>query len=259
MVLNVHREHKAYYGRGEGGGGGRRGYGGGGRGKLYTGRYTVTTIMTPPLRWAATRAILVLFLHMYSLCSYVWHPHFSLKEYRISWLDLTWINCEGQSHNKVSTNHNLFERERWAEAESSRGPSAYQPNALPLGQTGSRRKLAMNIYILTCHCHNYSLSFEMYQSYRMNHRTQSRLHHSRFRLNCFVAWVAEREPKCMYVFAPAHQPFPVFLYHCIAIPVWTLKGRVVHIDSVKRILMSPRIERDFRKREKQQLRITLSF
>ena len=25
-----------------------------------------------------------------------------------------------------------------AEAESSRGPSAYQPNALPLGQTGSR-------------------------------------------------------------------------------------------------------------------------
>ena len=35
----------------------------------------------------------------------------------------------------MSTNHNLFE-ERRAEAESSRGPSAYQPNALPLGQTG---------------------------------------------------------------------------------------------------------------------------
>ena len=29
-------------------------------------------------------------------------------------------------------------REGRAEAESSRGPSAYQPNALPLGQTGSR-------------------------------------------------------------------------------------------------------------------------
>ena len=37
----------------------------------------------------------------------------------------------------MSTNHNLFLRERTAEAESSRGPSAYQPNALPLGQTGS--------------------------------------------------------------------------------------------------------------------------
>ena len=28
-------------------------------------------------------------------------------------------------------------RERRAEADSNRGPSAYQPNALPLGQTGS--------------------------------------------------------------------------------------------------------------------------
>ena len=29
-----------------------------------------------------------------------------------------------------------FWRERRAEAVSNRGPSAYQPNALPLGQTG---------------------------------------------------------------------------------------------------------------------------
>ena len=31
-----------------------------------------------------------------------------------------------------------FWRERRAEAVSNRGPSAYQPNALPLGQTGSQ-------------------------------------------------------------------------------------------------------------------------
>ena len=44
MVLNVHRNHKAYYGRGDVG----RGYGGGreGRGRSYTYRYTVTTRMT---------------------------------------------------------------------------------------------------------------------------------------------------------------------------------------------------------------------
>ena len=36
-----------------------RGYGGGGRGRLYTYRYTVTTRMTPALRWAAMRAILM--------------------------------------------------------------------------------------------------------------------------------------------------------------------------------------------------------
>jgi len=35
------------------------------------------------------------------------------------------------------TNHN-FRRERRAEAVSNRGPSAYQPTALPLGQTDSR-------------------------------------------------------------------------------------------------------------------------
>ena len=46
MVLNVHRNHKAYYGRGE------EGCGGGGRGRLYTYRYTVITRMIPILRWA---------------------------------------------------------------------------------------------------------------------------------------------------------------------------------------------------------------
>ena len=47
------------------------------------------------------------------------------------------VGSDGQSHRTVSTNHNLFEEERRAEAVSNRGPSAYQPNALPLGQTGS--------------------------------------------------------------------------------------------------------------------------
>ena len=63
-------------------------------------------IKTPALRRAAMRAILML--------------HF---------------NREGQSHKTASTDHN-FRRERRAEADSNRGPSAYQPNALPLGQTG---------------------------------------------------------------------------------------------------------------------------
>ena len=54
-----------------------RGYGGGGRGRLYTYRYTVTTRMTPALRWAAMRAILM------------------------------FHNCEGQSHKTVSTYHNF--------------------------------------------------------------------------------------------------------------------------------------------------------
>ena len=43
---------------------------------------TLTSRMTPALRWAAMRAI------------------------------LCFINCEGHSHKTVSTNHNLFEENR---------------------------------------------------------------------------------------------------------------------------------------------------
>ena len=46
-------------------------------GDYYNYRYTVTTRMTPALRWAAMRAILM------------------------------FINCEGQSHKTVFTNHNF--------------------------------------------------------------------------------------------------------------------------------------------------------
>ena len=74
--------------------------------------YTVTTRMTSALRWAIPnqRAIFI-------------------------------YNCEGQSHKTVSTDHNFW-REGTAEAESNRGPSAYQLNALPLGQTGSRKTVS---------------------------------------------------------------------------------------------------------------------
>ena len=42
------------------------------------------------------------------------------------------VGSDGQSHRTVSTNHNFLKR-KVAEAVSNRGPSAYQPNALPLG------------------------------------------------------------------------------------------------------------------------------
>ena len=48
------------------------------------------------------------------------------------------VGSDGQSHKTVSTNHKLFLIERRSEAVSNRGPSVYQPNALPLGQTGSQ-------------------------------------------------------------------------------------------------------------------------
>ena len=71
MVLNVHRNVRLV----RDGEKGRRGYGGGGRERPYTYHYTVTTKMTPALRWAAMRAM--------------------------------FHNCEGQSHKTVSTDHNF--------------------------------------------------------------------------------------------------------------------------------------------------------
>ena len=56
MVPNVHRTIWIIR-DGEKGGG----YAGGGRGILNTYRYTVTTKMAPALRWAAMRAILMLY------------------------------------------------------------------------------------------------------------------------------------------------------------------------------------------------------
>ena len=49
-----------------------------------------------------------------------------------------WAIPAPQSHKTVSTDHNFW-RARRTEADSSQGPSAYQPNALPLGQTGSQK------------------------------------------------------------------------------------------------------------------------
>ena len=73
MVLNVHSNREIF----RDGEKGVDGYGGGGGGRLYTYLYTVTTGMTPALRWAAMRAILMFY------------------------------SCEGQSHKIMSTDHNF--------------------------------------------------------------------------------------------------------------------------------------------------------
>ena len=47
------------------------------------------------------------------------------------------VGSDGQSHRTVSTNHSLFEEKGERKRYRTKSPSAYQPNALPLGQTGS--------------------------------------------------------------------------------------------------------------------------
>ena len=75
--------------------------------------------MTPALRWAAMIAI------------FMFH------------------NCEGQSHKTVSIDHN-FRRERRAEADSNRGPAAYQ---FPLSALkGFRSRCSFCTFSSLCVC-----------------------------------------------------------------------------------------------------------
>ena len=48
------------------------------------------------------------------------------------------VGSDGQSHKTVSTNHNLFEEKREPKRYRTEVLPLYQPNALPLGQTGSQ-------------------------------------------------------------------------------------------------------------------------
>ena len=94
----------------------------GGRGRLYTYRYTVTTRMTSVLRWAVMRAIFNVLLIVRDKVT------------------------------RLSTDCN-FSRERRAEVDSNRCPSAYQPNALPLGHTGSRLALFFSVRSVLLYVH----------------------------------------------------------------------------------------------------------
>ena len=66
------------------------------------------------------------------------------------------FNCEGQSYETVHKPQPLW-GERRAKAELSRGPSAYKPNALLLGQTGSLLTVLMycmdvSMYVICIGC-----------------------------------------------------------------------------------------------------------
>ena len=104
MVLNVHRNHKAYYGRGEG----------------WKGVW----------RWGK-REIIYLSLHCHHQNDFCIKMGSDENHCNISL-----IVRDKVTNKTVSTDHN-FCREWTAEADSNSGPSAYQPDALPLDQTGS--------------------------------------------------------------------------------------------------------------------------
>ena len=89
---------------------GERGYRGGGRGRIYTYRYTDCH-------------------HQNDSCIKMGSDE--------SHFNIPLIVRDKATRQSQSTDQNFFSRERRAEAESIRGPSAYQPSALPLGQTGS--------------------------------------------------------------------------------------------------------------------------
>ena len=96
MVLNVHRNHKAYYGRGEGGNGVWR------------------------LR---KREIIYLLLHCHNQNDSCIKMGSDESHFNVS------VGSDGESHKTVSTNHNLFEERRdrltpyrWAKPAHAKEP-----------------------------------------------------------------------------------------------------------------------------------------
>jgi len=68
------------------------------------------------------------------------------------------VGSDGQSHKTVSTNHNFSEEKGELKGVSNRGPSAYQPNALPLSQTGSRKHVLVGpTYLYSVDTHHRNL------------------------------------------------------------------------------------------------------
>ena len=92
-----------------------------GRGRLYTYRYTVTTRMIPALRWAAMRAILM---------------------FQQEVMDKVTGQCPQTT---------TFLKRKESRSGIEPRSFAYQPNALPLGHTGSLDWWSVcPLYLLAC-------------------------------------------------------------------------------------------------------------
>ena len=107
MVLNVHRNHEAYKGRGEMGEGVWR---------------------------LGKREIIYLSLHCHHQNDSCIKMGSDESHFNVS------VGSDEQSHKDSVHKPQPFSGERRGEAVSNRGPSAYQPNALLLGQTGSLKR-----------------------------------------------------------------------------------------------------------------------
>ena len=86
-------------------------------------------------RWGKKREIIYISLychHQNDSCIKKWAAMRDILMFHSLW--------EIMSQNSVHKSQPFWSGRR-AEAESSQGPSAYEPNALPLGHTGSRTDL----------------------------------------------------------------------------------------------------------------------
>ncbi len=104
-----------------------------GRGRLYTYRYTVTTSMIPALRWAVM-------------------SHFNVS---LIVRDKVTRPCPQTT---------IFEEKGELKQYRTKVLTAYQPTALPLGQTGSHVRFGENIgvYTLSLGTHVLVFSFNMH-------------------------------------------------------------------------------------------------
>ena len=108
-----------------------------------------------------------------------------------------WTKSQGSVHKPQP-----FWRERRAEAVSNRGPSAYQPNALPLGQTGSQKTRAKRQFL-------YSHNSQKTPYHSPDVKTAVNMHHRILLLLSMIYLLA----------APEEASFlsKAFVFHCFLV------------------------------------------
>ena len=143
--------------------------------RLYTYRYTVTTRLCTYRDTVTTREIIYLSLHCHHKIIYLsLHCHHQNDSCIKMGSNESHFNISLIVGDKVTRQRpQTTKRKRRAEADSNRDPSAYQPNALPLGQTGSRASRSITLLPRRQYCCTENVLWcQVYSSHiHTNHKT----------------------------------------------------------------------------------------
>ena len=104
----------------------------------------------------------------------------------------------------MSTDHNFW-RARRAEADSNRGPSAYQPNALPLGQTTFEVEFSVLLFPkleIAASFDRKQTKFYKYTVWRQTSKASATIAETLLCTSCYFIYLLSRKNGC-FAYVPS--------------------------------------------------------